>query len=69
MAKRKKPGRPKGRTKPDILQVRVSEVEKRAFAHAAEADGKGISEWTRDRLRRAAKEEAKAGGKSDPFGS
>jgi hypothetical protein len=67
MAKKKKPGRPKGRSKPDILQVRVSPVEKQAFADAAKADGKGVSEWVRDRLRRLAREELAHAGRPDPF--
>jgi uncharacterized protein (DUF1778 family) len=66
MAK-KKPGRPKGRTKDGLLQTRVSAAEKQAFADAADLDGKKVSEWVRDRLRRVARQELQDAGKPVPF--
>jgi hypothetical protein len=43
--------------KDSLMQTRVSAAEKQTFADAAELDGKKLSEWVRDRLRHAAREE------------
>jgi hypothetical protein len=43
------------------------EAEKQAFQAAAELDGKKLSEWIRDRLRRLSREELQANGLDVPF--
>ena len=53
--------------KASLLQIRLSAAEKEAFANAAKLDGKKISEWIRDRLRRVAREELEEHGESVPF--
>lgn len=53
--------------KSSLLQIRLSVVEKEAFANAAELDGKKLSEWIRDRLRRVAREELEDHGVPVPF--
>lgn len=54
-----------GRT--ELLQVRLSPAEKAGFSAAAALDGKGLSEWLRDRLRRDARQELEAHGQTVPF--
>ena len=49
------------------MQIRVNAAEKRAFTAAAELDGKDLSEWVRDRLRRLAKQELEQAGKPVAF--
>jgi uncharacterized protein (DUF1778 family) len=49
------------------LQVRLAADEKAAFVSAAAIDGKGLSEWLRDRLRRDARQELEAHGQTVPF--
>jgi uncharacterized protein (DUF1778 family) len=39
------------------LDMRVSPEEKELYQRAAEKDGRSLSNWIRDRLNRAAKEE------------
>jgi len=54
-------GRPQGSTgkaKSDLMQVRLDAAEKQAFTDAAAMDGKDLSEWVRDRLRRLARQVA-----------
>lgn len=53
--------------KKSLLQIRLSDAEKEAFAHAAELDGKKTSEWIRDRLRRVARQELEEHGAAVPF--
>jgi hypothetical protein len=70
MAKKRGPGRPKaptGKARSKLLQTRISPAEQRAFGEAAALDGKDVSEWVRDRLRRLARDELLRAGKSDPF--
>jgi hypothetical protein len=58
--KQPKRGRPQGatgRAKSDLMQIRLDAAEKQAFADAAALDGKDLSEWVRDRLRRLARQE------------
>jgi hypothetical protein len=55
----------KGRTK--LLQVRVEPLEKQAFTEAAALDGKDLSGWVRDRLRRLSREELHAHGHKAAF--
>jgi hypothetical protein len=66
MAKRK-PGRPKGRAKGELVQFRASKAEKQTFTDAAGLAGKTVSEWIRDRLRQKAQEELEGRGRSVPF--
>jgi hypothetical protein len=66
----KKIGAPKkapDRAKVEMLQIRVSSAEKQAFQDAADADGKKMSEWIRDRLRRLSKQELERSGRQVPF--
>lgn len=49
------------RTYDQPLQVRVTKEQMEAFKQAAEADGRSLSNWARDRLEKAAKKES--GGK------
>jgi uncharacterized protein (DUF1778 family) len=44
-------------TKSTRLDMRVSEAEKALFQRAAEQDGRTLSNWIRERLLRAAREE------------
>ena len=65
MKEQKKPKRGAPKKQPDkakvaLLQIRLSTAEKEAFAIAAELDGKKISEWIRDRLRRDSRQELEA---------
>jgi uncharacterized protein (DUF1778 family) len=50
-----------------LVQVRLAADEKAAFNAAAALDGKGLSEWLRDRLRRNARQELEAHGQAVPF--
>lgn len=66
----KKRGAPKKAAavkKSSLLQLRLSEDEKEAFVRAAELDGKKLSEWIRDRLRRDSRAELEAQGQPVPF--
>ena len=70
MTKKRSPGRPKapvGKARSKLMQTRLTPAEQKAFADAAELDGKEVSVWVRDRLRRLAQEELLKAGKSDPF--
>ena len=61
------PRKSSGAAKLALLQIRLSVAEKEAFANAAELDGKKVSEWIRDRLRRVARQELEGHGASVPF--
>ncbi len=65
--KRGAPAKPPDKAKAEVLQIRLSGAEKRAFARAAEIDGKKVSEWIRDRLRAIPREELQAVGDQFPF--
>jgi hypothetical protein len=65
--KRGAPKKPKSKAKIDKLQIRVTAAEKLAFADAAEADGKTLSGWLRDRLRRDCRQELEQLGKPVRF--
>lgn len=65
--KRGAPPKPPEKAKGSLLQIRLSDLEKQAFADAADLDGKKISEWVRDRLRRASRDELQEHGKAVPF--
>lgn len=65
-----KRGRPPGLTgkaKAALIQVRISEKEQAAFQRAAELDGKKLSEWVRDRLRRVSRSEIESHGEEVSF--
>jgi uncharacterized protein (DUF1778 family) len=67
---KKKRGAPKkapSKAKSELLQIRVRPAEKRAFADAADLDGKTLSEWMRDRLRRLSHQELEQAGRIVPF--
>jgi Protein of unknown function (DUF1778) len=65
--KRGAPKKPVSRSKGDHIQFRVNAAEKEAFEKAADLDGKKLSEWIRDRLRRDAKQELEEHGQPVPF--
>jgi hypothetical protein len=62
-AAKKTPEKAKG----SLLQFRLNPAEKEAFVLAAELDGKKISEWVRDRLRRDSRAEIESHGLQVPF--
>jgi hypothetical protein len=49
------------------VQIRLNAAEKETFQLAADADGKKLSEWIRDRLRRDSRQELEALGRDVPF--
>lgn len=55
--KRGAPPKSPEKAKNQVFQIRLSSAEKEAFRLAAEADGKKIAEWIRDRLRRDSRNE------------
>jgi hypothetical protein len=68
--KQTKRGRPQGATgksKGEVMQVRLDAAEKQAFTDAAALDGKDLSEWVRDRLRRLSRQELEEAGKPVAF--
>ena len=68
--KQSRRGRPHGATgkaKGELMQVRLDVAEKQAFTDAASMDGKDLSEWVRDRLRRIARQELEKAGKPVAF--
>ena len=50
-----------------VLQIRLTEDEKRGFQAAAKLAGLPLSSWTRERLRLAAIRELESAGKKIPF--
>jgi uncharacterized protein (DUF1778 family) len=65
--KRGAPHKPPDTAKGALLQIRLNAAEKAGFQRAADLDGKKLSEWIRDRLRRLARDELEAHGQSVPF--
>ena len=61
------PKKPPDKVKGALIQLRVNAAEKQAFGDAADLDGKKLSEWMRDRLRRLAREELEQHGQRVPF--
>ncbi len=53
--------------KPEIIKLRVGTEEKQAFQEAARMAGIPLSNWIRERLRRAARIELEEAGKKIPF--
>ena len=66
-AQRGAPKKSPDKAKASLIQFRVNTVEKQAFTDAADLDGKKLSEWMRDRLRKAAREELEAHGRAVAF--
>ena len=56
------PRKSAAKAKAALLQVRLTMAEKQAFADAADLDGKKLSEWARDRLRRACRQDLEQAG-------
>jgi len=65
--KRGAPKKAAATSKGSLVQIRLNESEKAAFVQSAELDGKKLSEWIRDRLRRLAREELEEQGRQVPF--
>jgi uncharacterized protein (DUF1778 family) len=55
--KRGAPRKSAEKAKAELIQLRVNAAEKEAFNEAATLDGKKLSEWIRDRLRRLSRQE------------
>jgi hypothetical protein len=53
--------------KEELLQVRLSAAEKKAFEESAELSGLAVSAWVRERLRRIAVQELGEAGREVPF--
>lgn len=53
--------------KAEVLQIRLSEEEKRGFVAAAELAGIPLSSWVRERLRLAAIRDLESAGQQIPF--
>jgi uncharacterized protein (DUF1778 family) len=65
--KRGAPRKSAEKSKRALVQIRLNEAEKKAFEQAADLDGKKLSEWIRDRLRRNSREELERLGHKVPF--
>jgi len=61
------PVKPAEKAKRALVQIRLNTAEKAGFIQAADLDGKKLSEWIRDRLRRLAREELQQQGLAVPF--
>ncbi len=57
MAKRGRPKNPDSLVKRRVVQIRLSEAEKRNFSDSAKISGLSLSSWARERLRKAARED------------
>jgi hypothetical protein len=53
--------------KTEVIKVRLTDLEKRAFQESAGLAGLPLSGWVRERLRRAARIELEDAGKEIPF--
>jgi hypothetical protein len=56
-----------GMTKAQVLQIRLTEEEKRGFSAAADLAGIPLSSWVRERLRLAAIRDLESAGQQIPF--
>jgi uncharacterized protein (DUF1778 family) len=65
--KRGAPRKTAATSKNELVQIRLNTAEKKAFEQAAVLDGKKLSEWIRDRLRRDSRQELEAHGQNVPF--
>jgi hypothetical protein len=66
----KQRGRPLGATgnaKTELIQVRVSALEKQGFEQAASDDGLSLAAWIRQRLRHVCREDLQKNGRRIPF--
>ena len=61
------PKKPASKAKGELVQILLNSAEKQAFQDAADLDGKKLSEWIRDRLRRLSRDELEKEGRSVPF--
>ena len=61
------PKKPPDKSKIALIQIRVNAAEKQAFQAAADLDGKKLSEWMRDRLRRVSRKELENAGQNVAF--
>ena len=61
------PKKPANKAKGELVQIRMNSAEKQAFQDAADLDGKKLSEWIRDRLRRLSREELEDAGRTVAF--
>jgi hypothetical protein len=61
------PRKPAAKAKRELIQIRVGAAEKAAFVRASDLDGKKLSEWIRDRLRKTAQNELERHGENIPF--
>lgn len=67
---KKKLGAPKkspDKARSVLMQFRVTPPEQQTIQAAADLDGKKLSEWIRDRLRRLSREELEREGRAVPF--
>lgn len=55
------------RSKTELIQLRLSPMEKEAFRQASELSGIALSAWMRERLRLAAIRELENAGRHVPF--
>ncbi len=53
--------------KGEVLQIRLTDLEKRGFVAAAELAGIPLSSWVRERLRLAAIRDLESAGQKVPF--
>ena len=65
--KRGAPSKGADKAKAELIQLRVNAAEKKAFVDAADLDGKKLSEWIRDRLRRLSRQELEESGRQVAF--
>jgi uncharacterized protein (DUF1778 family) len=65
--KRGAPRKSADKAKAQLIQLRVNAAEKNAFVDAADLDGKKLSEWIRDRLRRLSRQELEQSGRPVAF--
>jgi hypothetical protein len=61
------PKKPPGKARNVLMQFRVTTAEQQAIQVAADLDGKKLSEWIRDRLRRDSRSELEKAGQPVPF--
>lgn len=54
-------------TKEQVLQIRLTELEKQGFVAAADLAGIPLSSWVRERLRLAATRDLESAGLKIPF--
>lgn len=65
--RRGRPSKGSDQAKADYLEVRLEVAAKKAFREAAKLSGLALSEWVRQRLRRAARTELEDAGRQVAF--